>query len=109
MQQRRETEGQQPAKRRAAIPSVTDDTNPALATPDLNRMSLAEAMDVLRGLDSGLIVWCMDLERSGVDPVLVVEEVETIMHLCHFPTISLLSPNHSYVSSKAAPRTTGQM
>ena len=107
MQQRRETEGQQPAKRRAAIPSVTDNADPALAAPDLNRMSPAE--DVLRGLDSGLIVWCMDLERSGVDPVLVVEEVETIMHLCHFPTISLLSPVHSYVSSVAAPRATGRM
>ena len=109
MQQCRETEGQQPAERRAATASVTDDTNPALATPDLNRMSLAEAMDVLRGLDSGLIVWCMDLERSGVDPVLVVEQVETIKHQCHLPTISLLSPVHSYVSSVAAPRATGRM
>ena len=109
MQQRRETEGQQPAKRRAAAPSVTDNADPALATPDLNRMSPFEAMDVLRGLDSGLIVWCMDLERSGVDPVLVVEQVETIKHLCHLPTILPLPPVQTYVSSKAAPRTTGQM
>jgi hypothetical protein len=65
-----------------ATPSVTDNANPASAAPDLDRMSPAE--DVLRGLDGGLIVWCMDLERSGVDPVLVVEQVETIMHLCHF-------------------------